>query len=494
MKQAEPNKARPTFIDRFVPAVFSVVAIALLSSVVIPVHALTLYVDPDTEQVYTSPGKNRVKLGTFKQVDETKNTQSPEEVSAVENKIDQKMEELKAMEARIEEQQKVIQEVAQQNEETIAKKEPQKKEEKKWYDRIKIGGYTQFRQGAGLSGGFAGLASPGDKAIEENTNFFIRRARLVFQGDVSDHLKIYMQTEFAGGTVGVRDMYGDIYFDKKKEFRIRPGLSKIPNSFELLQSSRDRLALERADALSSGVRNERDTGIFFYWTPQHIQKRFSYLRSNLKGSGDYGVIGFGAYTGQGINQRDKNDNVHLAARVTYPFQFSNGQIFETGVFGYTGKFVPRVGTNADAGIINNPTFNRKGHRDERIGVHAILYPQPFGFQTEWNWGRSPQLSADRTQIESGTINGGYVQAMYKIDNSWGTWIPYVKWQKYNGAEKDTTNTPFSRVRETEIGLEWQVNKQIELVAAYSNMDRTNVKTLRQVKNANIMRFQLQWRY
>ncbi|MCH9639403.1 MAG: porin [Betaproteobacteria bacterium] len=494
MKQTALNKARSTLTERFISAVFSITTIALLSSVVIPVHALTLYVDPDTEQVYTSPGKNRVKLGTFKQVDESDNAQSPEEVKAVENKLDQKMEELKAMEARIEEQQKVIQEVAQQNEETIAKTESSKKEEKKWYDRIKIGGYTQFRQGAGLSGDFQGLASPGDKAIEEDTNFFIRRARLVFQGDVSDHLKIYMQTEFAGGTVGVRDMYGDIYFDKKKEFRIRPGLSKIPNSFELLQSSRDRLALERADALSSGVRNERDTGIFFYWTPEHIQKRFSYLRSNLKGSGDYGVIGFGAYTGQGINERDENDNVHLAARVTYPFQFSNGQIFETGVYGYTGKFVPRVGTNIDAGIINNPTFNNKGHRDERIGFHAVLYPQPFGFQTEWNWGRSPQLSADRTQIESGSINGGYVQAMYKIDNSWGTWIPYVKWQKYNGAEKDTTNTPFSRVRETEVGLEWQVNKQIELVAAYSNMDRTNVKTLKQVNNANIMRFQLQWRY
>src|SRR5690606_27751025 len=109
-------------------------------------------------------------------------------------------------------------------------------------------------------------------------NFYIRRARLVFQGDISDHLSLYMQSEFANGTVGVRDMYGDIYFDKKKEFRIRPGLSKIPNSFELLQSSRDRLAFERADPLASGVRNERDTGVFFYWTPEHVQKRFEFLR------------------------------------------------------------------------------------------------------------------------------------------------------------------------------------------------------------------------
>ena len=471
-----------------------IIVSSLFCYTIMPAHSLVLYVDTETEQVYTSPGKNRVKLGRFKRVDEAENKQSPEALNVINKELDHKLIELKAVEKRLDKQQKAIKLAGEKTDETPNKKDSFKVEEKKWYDRIKIGGYTQFRSGAGLSGDFANLASPGDKTIEKDTNFFIRRARLVFQGEVSDHLKIYMQTEFAGGSVTVRDMYGDIYFDKKKEFRIRPGLSKVPSSFELLQSSRDRLALERADALSSGVRNERDTGVFFYWTPKHIQERFSFLRKGLKGTGDYGVIGFGAYTGQGINKRDKNDNVHLAARVTYPFQFSNGQIFETGVYGFTGKFVPTVGTNVDAGILSNPTFNKKGYRDERIGVHAILYPQPFGLQSEWNWGQSPQLSADYTQIESGTINGGYVQAMYKVDNRWGTWIPYVKWQKYNGAEKDTTNTPFSRVRETEVGLEWQINQQFELVAAYANMERTNVKTLHHVKNANIMRFQFQWKY
>lgn len=481
-------------MSRNMPLVIVIIFLLLLGGAATPVHALVLYVDPKTEQVYTSPGKNRVRLGEFKQVDEIKNKNSTAELNDLENRLDKKVNELKEIELRLEEKKNTIKLADQESGSSEQDTEPPKKVETKWYDRIKIGGYTQFRQGAGLSGDFANLDSPGDSAINKDTNFFIRRARLVFSGDVTDHLSLYMQTEFASGDVSVRDMYGDIFFDKKKEFRIRPGLSKIPNSFELLQSSRDRLALERADPLSSGVRNERDTGVFFYWTPEHIQKRFSFLKKDLKGSGDYGVIGFGAYTGQGINKRDKNDNVHLAARVTYPFQFSNGQIFETGVFGYTGRFVPTVATNSAAGILTNPSFNKKGYRDQRIGLHAILYPQPFGFQTEWNWGKSPQLSADRTQIESGTINGGYVQAMYKIDNSWGAWIPYVKWQKYNGAEKDTTNTPFSRVRETEVGLEWKARPEIELTVAYANMERTNVKTLNHVKNANIMRFQVQWMY
>ena len=484
------GKRKPTALSLFI--------LTLICGTAIPAQALVLYVDPETNQVYTTPGKNRVKLGKFKQVEEVEAAEvetahSTEELKELDAKLDKKIEELKAIESRIEEQQNEVMVAEQQNQET-EKTETDKKDEKKWYDSYKIGGYTQFRYNEGISGDYKDLSSPGDKGIEDDTNFNIRRARLVFSGDITDHLSIYMQTEFASGDVSVRDMYGDIFFDKKKEFRIRPGLSKIPNSFEILQSSRDRVAFERADPLSSGIRNERDTGVFFYWTPEHIQKRFSYLRSNLKGSGDYGVIGFGAYTGQGINERDENDNVHFAARITYPFEFGNGQFFETGVFGYTGRFVPTVGTNSGANILTAPTFNSKGLRDKRIGLHAILYPQPFGFQTEWNWGTSPQLSADRTQIESGDIKGGYVQAMYKIDNAWGSWIPYVKWQTYDGAEKFSTNAPLSKVREIETGVEWKIRPEIELTVAYSNMDRTNVKTLKQVKNANIMRFQLQWNY
>jgi hypothetical protein len=480
-------------VNRFFHAA-AVISVLLLTGAMPAISALTLYVDPETNQVYTTPGENRIKLGDFEPVKTAEKAVLEEKSHGAEARTDQQAPEHQAAEARHEVQQQIIQKAAAEKTSEPQKEEVKAEVEKKWYDKFRIGGYTQFRQSAGFSGDLDNLSSPGDRSIEEDTNFFIRRARLVFQGDITDHLKIYMQTEFAGGDVAVRDMYGDIYFDKKKEFRIRPGLSKIPNSFELLQSSRDRLAFERADGVSSGVRNERDTGVFFYWTPEHIQKRFDFLRKGLKGSGDYGVIGFGAYTGQGLNQRDKNDNLHFAARVTYPFQFSNGQIFEAGVFGYTGKFVPTVAINQRAGILAAPVFDKKGYRDERIGVHAILYPQPFGLQAEWNWGRSPQLSDDLTRIESGKINGGYVQAMYKLDSRWGSWIPYVKWQRYRGAEKDTVNTPFSKVHEIEAGLEWQIRPEVELTVAYSHMDRTNVRSLVHVKDANLMRFQLQWNY
>jgi hypothetical protein len=52
-------------------------------------------------------------------------------------------------------------------------------------------------------------------------------------------------------------------FDTKKEFRVRVGQSKVP-FFENLQSSQNRLTLDRNDALNSAVANERDLA-FFYW-------------------------------------------------------------------------------------------------------------------------------------------------------------------------------------------------------------------------------------
>jgi hypothetical protein len=81
---------------------------------------------------------------------------------------------------------------------------------------------------------------------------------------------------------------------QKKEFRLRVGQSKVPFGFENLQSSQNRLTLDRNDALNSAVANERDLGAFFYWAPSKIRERFAMLvKDGYKGSGDYGVFAFG---------------------------------------------------------------------------------------------------------------------------------------------------------------------------------------------------------
>jgi hypothetical protein len=74
-----------------------------------------------------------------------------------------------------------------------------------------------------------------------------------------------------------RDVYADVSLDPAREFRVRLGLSKVPYGFSNLQSSQNRYALERPDALNSAVEGERDLGAYFIWAPYDIRNRYKDL-------------------------------------------------------------------------------------------------------------------------------------------------------------------------------------------------------------------------
>ncbi|MEE7567290.1 porin, partial [Xanthomonas sp. Kuri4-3] len=214
---------------------------------------------------------------------------------------------------------------------------------------MSLRGYAQFRYNQEVGGDADELRSPGDRFIGRNQGLGLRRARVVLSGDLNDHVSYYFQPDFASTPTGsstsnfaqLRDVYADLYFDKAREYRVRVGQSKIPYGWENLQSSQNRLTPDRADALNSAVRDERDMAAIFYYTPQQARGRFQDLvKSGLKGSGDYGVLGLGVYNGQGANRAERNDSLHVVAHATYPFKFGNGQYLEVGADAYTGRFVP----------------------------------------------------------------------------------------------------------------------------------------------------------
>lgn len=450
-----------------------------------PAATLDLYVDRKTQQIYAEPGPGRVRLGTFVQVDENTGQASATSSPAPSREIAS----------------------STPTAQTGTQQATTASSAKKWYDRISLRGYTQLRYNHGLGAEAGKLRAPGDRFIGDDQSFGIRRARVVISGDISDRVSIYLQPDFASTPSGsstsnygqLRDAYADIYFDKEREFRLRAGQSKVPYGWENLQSSQNRLTPDRADALNSGVRDERDIGLFFYYTPSEARERFQYLvKSGLKGSGDYGVLGLGFYNGQGANRAERNDSLHTVLHLTYPFKFANGQFFEIGMDAYTGRF--KVGAPATI-TAGGATFTPADHSpangmlDQRVAVHAIYYPQPFGLQAEWTVGRGPQLDLTQRGIVSKSLRGGYVQAMYKLDTRSGTLFPYLKWQKYRGASKFDTNAPFMRLDETEVGLEWQPSSALEIAIAYANMRRTDVGVApyRQVKG-DLLRVQLQVNY
>lgn len=477
-----------------------------------------------------------------------------------------------------------------------------------WYNRISIRGYTQMRYTNFLQNSqFAeNEVYWADGSARPRSNFLIRRMRLIFSGDVSDHLYIYIQPDFAStppngfsnsaafypavnspasGPVGanginpgyygvyqgpyqpvnayyqgqigaysnatgnfaqLRDAYADIYFDHDKEFRVRAGQSKVPYGFTNMQSSQNRLTLDRPDALNTATRDERDLGLFFYYTPKDMRHLFRDLvKNNLKGSGDYGMLGFGVYNGQGANRVELNKSTHLVARFTYPYVFENGQVVEASVQGYTGRVMPytsairpslgmgtnwagnvmlpafQPGSNAYLPVVVAPGYNVPGNfnlgywprttawsaacangcqgvQDSRVALTGVIYPQPFGVQAEWNWGVSPGLNATQTAITSQKINGGYVLVNYKYedkDYGLGTFFPYVQYQYFNGYSKYEVNAPQNRVNEWDIGLEYQPLPEVEITASYNKSDRTNITAApyRQFQ-ADTLRWQLQWNY
>jgi hypothetical protein len=354
--------------------------------------------------------------------------------------------------------------------------------DKKWYDKLGIRGYTQVRYQMYQSYDDPGFNVPADRSVGVDQTFVIRRGRLILSGDVTDHLYLYGQIDVAGSVssdldfaVQARDIYADINLDEKKEFRVRVGQSKVPFGWVNLQSSQNRAAFERPDALNSAVEGERDIGASFMWAPKEARDRFKELVSKgLKGSGDYGVLSIGAYSGQGLNRSDRNNETHFVARASYPFKLPSGQFVEAGIQAYTGRFV--VSTGAVDGV--TPEADSAGIRDDRVGATFVWYPQPFGIEAEWNVGQGPQLSSDLTEIESEYLHGGYVQLNYKIEKpSFGLLFPFLRWNYYDGGRKFARNAPASLVNEIDAGIEWSPWPELELTAQYTRtIDRTNTRT------------------
>ena len=381
-----------------------------------------------------------------------------------------------------------------------------------WYDRIKLRGYTQMRFNEILSGdrtapdGQSRLRSVHDGAIGDNSNFSLRRVRLVLQGDLTDRVSFYFQPDFAvnvsnqsggerrEGFAQLRDAYVDTFLDADRTVRLRFGQSKVPFGWENMQSSSNRLTLDRSDGINSAVPGERDLGIVAFYTPPQVQRIWDRLEDDgQKLFGNYGAFGVGVYNGQGISRAETNGGVMTVAMATWPFALDGfgsafaGQVLETGVAAIRNRVQPEL----RSGGVSDTAF-----ADERFGVHAILYPQPIGFQAEWNWGRGPEYDATSQSITTKRLNGGYIQTMGRVKTSpLGPFMPYARWQYYRGGWKALANAPRLETDEFELGIEFQPTPPIELTIAYARMERREADERRTGRaDGNLIRTQLQWNY
>lgn len=366
---------------------------------------------------------------------------------------------------------------------------------KAWYERISLRGYAQLRYNRLLETNPDLVCQQCDRSIGNNGGIFLRRARLIFSGDVHERVSIYIQPDYATDAAGqqhylqIRDAYFDLYLDAKKTHRLRIGQSKVPFGFENLQSSSNRLALDRNDALNSAVPNERDMGVVYYWATETARRRFRILTdSGLKGTGDYGILGVALMNGQTANRPEANNSLHRVLRLSYPFRLPNGQFVELGVAGYDGAFVP---PDRSAGVQSVTEYT-----DRRAAVSLTWYAQPFGVEGEYNWGRGPAFEPTTRSIEERSLRGGFVQTMYRHRRGGQVIQPFVRLQQYSGGKKLEKDARYHEVHELEAGIEWLPIPAFELTAQYTIANRRSedAATIGNRQKGRFLRLQAQVNY
>jgi hypothetical protein len=380
-----------------------------------------------------------------------------------------------------------------------------KQEEKKWYDKMRLSGYAQFRYNRLFETNPNLKCDQCDRSWGDNTGFSFRRARLQYQGQAHERLFVYLQFDYSAAIriradnsenihyLQLRDAYFDWGLDAKNEFRIRAGQSKVPYGFENLQSSSNRLPFDRADALNSAVPNERDFGIYFMWAPERIRKlqRDTLTNKGFKGYGDYGVFTIGAYNGQIANKPELNNSLHTVVKLSYPFRLGN-QIIEPGVMAYKGQYTLSADQiSSDVGVNSN-----KRYQDERVAVGIVIQPKPIGYMAEYTRGTSPGYSLIQDSIMNLPLEGGYITICYRTEWKNKIFIPFARSQYYKGAKKAEKDARFYELKEYEIGLECLLFKNLELTSSYviSHRKYSDHSTTSYDEKGNLLRLQLQFNY
>jgi hypothetical protein len=348
------------------------------------------------------------------------------------------------------------------------------------------------------------LRSIGDSGISDRNNFSFRRIRLILQGDLNDHVSLYLQPDFATAVSGqsagerregfgqLRDAYVDVFPLADRSLRLRFGQSKVPFGWENLQSSSNRLALDRTDAINSAAPSERDLGIVAYYTPASVQQIWNRLAADgQKLFGNYGAFGVAVYNGQGTNRTETNNDLMTVVMATWPFALDglglDGQVLEVGGAVMRNRVQPEVRSGG---------VSPASYADNRIGLHAIFYPRPFGLQAEWNWGRGPEFDPVTQSIQERPLSGGYVQAMARVSRSpVGPFMPFARWQHYRGGFKGALNAPRLQTDELELGIEFQPMSPLEFTLSYGRARRREADERRSGQaEGDLLRAQVQWNY
>jgi len=319
------------------------------------------------------------------------------------------------------------------------------------------------------SGKSVALPPTNDISYTSGNQFFVRRARLFFTGDITDKLGFKVSIEPAldvskfssstvsGGNSILRDAY--VWADYIPYTRVTVGQFKVPYGIEGMESIADNPTVNRSFA----------TNLIYYPTLRDMgimaSGKFKTAVSDMPLGMTYAVA---VVNGRGYNLADDNNTKDVSARITVnPFV----QGLNIGGSWYTGRTHHLIGTTS---------LDKKRNRWAAEADYLPSYVKGLRLRGEflWDnkfydkayaWANFPN-SSNLTLTTAGTAHsyGWYLLAAYRVDGLPGVlgylngFEPLVRYDMLD----EQTGVPDTTRTRTTIGLNYYVNKYTRLMANY----------------------------
>lgn len=332
-----------------------------------------------------------------------------------------------------------------------------------------------------------------------DNRFDIRRARLIFNGQLTRWFRFGMEYEFQGNeTSNLVDAFGEFVYGSSG---IKFGQFKEPFSLEMMEKNKALLFAERSMGyyLSPG----RDVGIMGYTSL--FKERLHVSAGLFNGDGD-----------DGSARGNEHDEPEAAARVVIsPFKQINNRWLQSLQLGCSGTFVKADNLNIDlrvkssgmAGtskdiykLTHNTKFGVIESVDERVrtGIEAAWAWGPFALQAEKRWfsyrgldpaGSEPESDADFSAwyvSAAWALTGEhhyFSQGVLKVvtpnrffnpqEKTWGAVVLAARVEHFSGDNNWINPASHVSVREADsfsIALNWILFPMCRLITDYSYTD------------------------
>jgi phosphate-selective porin OprO/OprP len=504
---------------------------AILASGVLPVQALELYVDTKTQQVFTAPGRNRVRLGEFQKVDEGATAKaSAQDANELADKLDQKKAELEAIEARLDKKQASLKGIDEKLDKAQAAAAPAKDgahvklgenglelSSDDGNFKAKIGGRLQIESQVNWN-------DPDSPAGADLSNGVgIRRARLYTDGTIFKDYEYRFEYDWArnnGGTQGVTDAF--LKYVHFKPFGLTIGQQNEGKSMQSVMSNNYLLFNERSlpnnAFIEAGPNSKYQLGI----TAETYDKAWQ-MPYTVRGGITTESLGAPA---PGTSSNNPNGNINrnafsgdisyqLVGRGTLvPFMDKEGNFLHTGLWGswrsinnnYNPdgtlrdggwQYVTAPDTNVDrtnwanTGNLTNPAKGFEAKEVAMLGAELAGSYGPVHMAAEYMQAQPSGKGYDSDDVLTGYyVEGGWLltgehrpydekkgtwgrlvpKQNFIFGNGWGAWELAVR---FDSLDMNTKNINGGALSTGSIGVNWYLTSHVRIISDWVHVFSTN---------------------